>query len=144
MKTKVIYLYLLISVMVVSCSDSIDNSIKDVCKQIISETSLNEWEHMNPYLRIIEENKTKDSIYYSITIEIYTDFKENIEYTKRYKIDDVYVLMLNKNAPKHKFLFTEKEEMYTFDGKGWQLDFPYYKLRINRLNYDYCLLVNFY
>lgn len=144
MKIKIIFFFLLILIWVTSCSNSLDNSIKDACKQIICETNLNEWEYMTPYLRIEEKELTKDSIYYLITIELFTDLKQSLEYTKFYEVDDINILILDKDTSKHKFLSKEKKDLYTYDGNNWQLDFPSYKLRINKLNFDYNLVGHYY
>ena len=61
-----------------------------------------------------------------------------------YEVDDINILILDKDTSKHKFLSKEKKDLYTYDGNNWQLDFPSYKLRINKLNFDYNLVGHYY
>ena len=77
-------------------------------------------------------------------IELFTDLKQSLEYTKFYEVDDINILILDKDTSKHKFLSKEKKDLYTYDGNNWQLDFPSYKLRINKLNFDYNLVGHYY
>lgn len=134
---KKIFIFLLV-IIAIGCTDKKERHIYKACKEIISKTRANEIDNFTPYLMVTEDTLCHDSIIYKVTFEICQNGETNIFFTDYKIIDDIYVLLLQKNKEKHLITPIMKEELYNWGG-GINFETSFYFLKLSQSTFKYTI-----
>lgn len=137
---KNISIIVLLSMLLSSCMDSEEKIVLDNCKSIIKELCLNNSSNiLTAYLMVVEIANSQSIVSYDIRPEVYQKGSKLIEYTNYYKVDGIYVFVVQKNKQLYTISKEMQEELYNWGNGGWLLETPSFVLTINRVDLVYNL-----
>lgn len=129
----------IVSIAFIGCTNSVENSIKKACSQIINETGIKKWKYAIPYITVIEDSISKDWIFYKVFTDVYRNKERSIKCTNLYKIDNIFIVVVGKNSSEKILSAKEFDEIRTFDGDKYHIDAQSFILKINRKNFGYSI-----
>lgn len=136
---KNLILFFGVVILAIGCDNREERHIYKACKEIICKTRANEIDNFTPYLMVTEDTLCNDTITYKVTFEICQNGDTNIFFTNYKIIDDIYVLLLQKNQEKHLITSIMREELYNWGG-GINLETSSYILKLSPSTFKYNII----